>query len=271
MGSVRAVTPPMAGTVYSASAMSRPVEDICRRRRWGVVRAVVLLGGALFSAGGLFADDLAIVASTGDRSDQRILGVIPNYQTVSDPAAPFVPLTAKEKWKLAVRESYDPFTAGSAFLAAAFSQRANDHPKYGYGNQAFAQRFGAAMGDFTTQNIFSAAVLASILHQDPRYYRKGPSKSILSRTGYSLSRMVVTKQDSGRLGFNFSGLLGMGLGIAASNIYYPAGSRNVAVMSARIGTSLNGGVIGNLLAEFWPDIRMRVLPHVNPWKKSGKI
>src|SRR5262249_24009882 len=168
-------------------------------------------------------DDIALISagpSIQEPSDQRILGVIPNYQTVSNPDAPFVPLTVKEKWSLFAKESVDPFNAASAFMGAALSQRGNTHPKYGNGGQGYAQRVGAAMADLSAQNLFSAAILASALHQDPRYYRMGPRKGILTRAGYSLSRLVVARQDSGRTAFNASGVFGMGLGIAASNLYY---------------------------------------------------
>ena len=91
------------------------------------------------------SDDTGItgVASVPEPTYERILGVIPNFQTVSDPDIPFVHLTVKEKWKLFAKESYDPFTGASALIGAAFSQRENDHPKYGNGCQAYAQRFGA--------------------------------------------------------------------------------------------------------------------------------
>jgi hypothetical protein len=237
-------------------------------------RTLVLLTSSLILfTPGLVAeerpDEISIVSSSNpEPSDQRILGIIPNYQAVSNPDAPFVPLTVKEKWKLFARESLDPFNVGSAMMGAALSQSGNSFPRYGNGGLRYTERFGAAMGDLTSQNFFSAAVLASLLHQDPRYYRKGPQKGILARAGYSVSRLVIARQDSGKMAFNASGVFGMGLGIATSNLYYPRGSRNGEVMISRIGTSFSGGVIGNLLSEFWPDIRTKVLSHFGPWKKS---
>ncbi len=59
-------------------------------------------------------------------------------------------------------------------MAAGFSQMGNQTPKYGEGGRAYGKRVGAALADFGTQNVFSAGLLANLLHQDPRYYRKGP-------------------------------------------------------------------------------------------------
>ncbi len=192
------------------------------------------------------------------QSDQRILGIIPNFQTVSDPDAKVSPLTVKQKWILFARETFDPFSLGSAAFSSAFSQSADEVPNYGRGGAAFAKRFGAAVGDYGSQNLFSAAILASALHQDPRYFRKGPRAGVLARVVYSVSRVVITRQDSGQPAFNYSGILGMAMGIGASNLYYPSNSRNAGVMVSRLGTSLMGGVAGNLLSEFWPDIHQRL-------------
>ncbi|HZT31050.1 MAG TPA: hypothetical protein VFA33_14270 [Bryobacteraceae bacterium] len=197
-------------------------------------------------------------------NDQRILGLIPNYQAVSDPNAKVAPLTVKQKWALAARETFDPFNIASAGFGAAFSQSADDVPNYGRGPAAFAKRFGAAVGDFGSQNFFSAGLFASLLHQDPRYFRRGPRAGILSRVGYAVSRVVIARQDSGRTAFNYSGIFGMSLGIAASNLYYPANSINGSVVASRFGTSMMGGAIGNLLSEFWPDLRQRFFHHKHP-------
>jgi hypothetical protein len=188
-------------------------------------------------------------------NEARILGVMPNFQTVSDPDRPVVPLTPKQKWALAVKSTVDPFNVFSAALGAGFSQMANQTPKYGYGRGAYGERFGAAFADFGTQNLFSAGVMATLLHQDPRYFRRGPRSKVLARAAYSVSRLVVARQDSGRQTFNASGIFGMTLGIAASNLYYPSSSVRGEVMVGRLSTSLMGGVIGNLTAEFWPDVQ----------------
>lgn len=185
----------------------------------------------------------------------RIMGVIPDFQTVRDPNAAFVPLTPKQKWSLAFKENVDPFNIASAAMAAAFSQMGNQTPKYGEGGPAYGKRFGAALADFGTQNIFSAGLLANLLHQDPRYYRKGPGTGIAKRVLYSVSRIVIARQDSGRQAFNASGVFGTMMGIAASNIYYPAASVRGSVMLGRLNTSFTGGIMGNLMSEFWPDLQ----------------
>ena len=190
-------------------------------------------------------------------NDQRILGVIPDYQTVRDPSQIMAPMTVKQKWYLAWKETVDPFNIATSAFSAALSQADEETPKYGRGGVAYTERFGAAIADLGTQEVLSDGVLASLLHQDPRYFRRGPSSKFSTRVAYSLSRIFITPQDSGGDAFNASGLFGMMLGIAASNAYYPAESRTGSVMISRIGTSLLGGVVGNLMSEFWPDVQNR--------------
>ena len=246
--------------------------------------ATLLVFAGVFAGGGLraasapsAAEALAILPAPPPAPDpapslppalnpERIFGVIPNFQTVNDSAAGVAPLTKKQKWNLAWKETIDPFNVANAFVGAAFSQAGNETPNYGMGSAAFSRRFGAALADLSTQNFFSAGVVATILHQDPRYFRMGPRAGILKRVGYSVSRLAIARQDSGRSSFNASNFIGMGMGIVASNAYYPASNRTGTVMMARLSTSLTGGVIGNLMSEFWPDLQ----PHLPHFRKQHR-
>ena len=183
--------------------------------------------------------------------------VIPDYQTVEDTTHPVAPLTAAQKWELGLKETVDPFNIATAAMTAASSQHDNQTPKYGEGWDNYGKRFGAAVADFGTQNFFSAGVFATLLHQDPRYFRKGPVEGIVPRVWYSVTRLFVCQSDSGHAVFNASNFLGMSMGIAASNAYYPSASRTGTIMASRVETSFFGGVMGNLMSEFWPDLQKK--------------
>jgi len=191
-------------------------------------------------------------------NEERIFKIIPDYQTVQDTSRPVAPLTKREKWNLAWREAVDPFNVASASMTAAFSQRGNQTPRYGEGWSNYGKRFGAAVADFSTQGFFSAGLYATVLKQDPRYFRKGPGTGVVGRTLYSVSRLFVCRSDEGRSVFNASNVLGMSTGIALSNLYYPAASRSAGIMAGRVETSLIGGITGNLMSEFWPDLQRKL-------------
>ncbi len=194
-------------------------------------------------------------------NEDRIMKVMPDYQTVRDPHADTPPLTNRQKWLLAWKETVDPFNIASAAMAAGFSQAAQQTPKYGVGAWAYNERFAAAIADFGSQNVFSAGLLAVWFHQDPRYFRKGPGSKIPARVAYAVEALFVCRDDSGKSVFNSSGIFGMMMGIGASNLYYPAASRRGEVMAGRLQTSLFGGVVGNLTSEFWPDLEKKFFHH----------
>jgi uncharacterized membrane-anchored protein YitT (DUF2179 family) len=209
------------------------------------------------------ANDASIAPATSAPpvNYDRIMGVIPNYQTVSDPQQNVAPLTVQQKFTLFFKETVDPFTILSGAAGAALSQADNDDPKYGQGSGPYAERFGAAVADITTQNFFGDAVLSSLLREDPRYFRRGPEFSFWHRLGYSVSRVVVGRTDSGKNIFNYAGIGGMALGIGLSNAYYPNRSVNGTEVATRFGTSFVAAALSNILPEFWPDIRQKVFHH----------
>ncbi len=219
----------------------------------------------------LLVASLPILAGDGDveaahaSDNQRIMGVIPNYQTVSDPTLAYSPISTKEKFNLFLKSTVDPFVIGDIVVGASLSQMRGGTPDYGTGKGAFAARFGAAMGDMTSQNLISGAVLPTLLHEDPRYFRMGPSHGILPRIGYALSRVAVTRKDNGTDGVNWSFLVGTAAAVSLSNAWYPDASRGIGVTGSRIAAVTIGSATGNLLPEFWPDIHDRVLPHVLPY------
>ncbi len=240
---------PAAMVLLASSASSQVIEYASDS-----TSAACALGG--FLTGSLASPVIFTPAAPASIfNEDRILGVMPDYQTVRDTTRRVAPLTAKEKWTLAEKETLDPFNIATAFLTAAESQAGNQTPKYGEGWANYGRRVGAAQLDFATQNFFSAGALATLLHQDPRYYRRGPQSKFLPRIAYAISQLVIAHQDSGRQSFNASNIGGMMLGIAASNLYYPAASRNGTVMAGRVWTSLMGGAVGNLMSEFWPDVQ----------------
>lgn len=191
----------------------------------------------------------------------HILGIVPNYQTVTDPHQHVEPLTVKEKFRLFAKETLDPFVAVEAAAGAGISQSDNDDPKYGYGSRAYAQRFGAAVADLASQNFFSDGLMASVLHEDPRYFRMGPEFPFWRRVGHAVSRVALTRSDGGKNTFNFAGILGMSMGIALSNAYYPPASVNGTEVTKRFGSSLAADALLNILPEFWPDIRQKFHHH----------
>jgi hypothetical protein len=188
---------------------------------------------------------------------QRLLAVIPNFYTsyVADAA----PMNPKQKFALAWKLAIDPTSFVIAGIIAGGQQANNSFPGYGQGAAGYANRFGAAYGDFFIGTYISNAILPSILKQDPRYFYKGTG-TVKSRILWALERSMVARGDNGRLQPDYSGILGSLAGGAISNLYYPEGSRHgfsTTVNNTLIGIATGAGV--NILQEF-------VFPKITPKK-----
>jgi hypothetical protein len=170
---------------------------------------------------------------------------------------PSAPPSVSEKWDFFVRETVNPLTLVAAGLDATASQLTRSAPLYGrhpWKNGAFPKRLGATVGDDTSQNFFSDFLLASALHEDTRYVRKGPERKLWPRLGYAISRALVTRNDSGETTFNAANVLGCAMSAALSNAYYPPVSRTKSDSLTNWGTNVAGAGLTNIAPEFGPDV-----------------
>ena len=191
--------------------------------------------------------------------NDRIFGVLPNYRTVENPNIRMAPLSAKGKFKLAVEDSFDPYAYVIAGAFAGFGQTKDDPKSWGEESWGpFAKRYAASFADQTNENIMTEAVVPSLLKEDPRYFRLGTG-GFFKRTGYAVSRIWVTQTDAGHRTFNFSEIMGAGASAGISNIYYPREDRTMSANLSRWGVMVGEDTFFNLLKEYWPDIRLKML------------
>ena len=192
---------------------------------------------------------LAGVTETGE----RMVGIRPS-QTVDTTEQNVCPPTNKQKFQVFIRDSYSPVNAiAAAFNAAIWQASQNSKQGYGQGWNAYGSRFGAAFADSETGDFFQEFLFPSLLHQDPRYFRRrdGP---IVHRGLYAVTRIFVTHGDNGHHQFNFSEFLGSFASAGVSTIYYPKDQREASDVVYRAGLGIASDAGWNLLKEFGPDI-----------------
>jgi len=191
---------------------------------------------------------------------KRAFGFVPNYRTV-DASLPYKPITPREKWTIAAKDSFDwPLV----FVAAGFAglgQMTNQNPRLGQGMSGYANRFVRAYADQVIANMLVEGAFPVLLHEDPRYFRIGHG-SFWHRTGYAASRVFVTRTDSGNWRFNNSEVFGNAVAVGISNAYYP-GTRTLRNNSERYVMQIGTDAFSNILKEFWPDVQHKFFNH-NP-------
>jgi hypothetical protein len=178
---------------------------------------------------------------------QRLVGLFPNFYTsyVYDAA----PLTAKQKFSLATRGTFDPVAMLGIGFAAGIQQATNSFAGYGQGAAGYSKRFAAKFADGRSSDFLTHAVFPALLHQDPRYYYQG-SGSVKSRIVHAVSSAFLTRSDTGRTVFNSSYFLGDLSAAALSNLYYPKADRGANLVFTNAAVGLAGRIGTNLMREF---------------------
>lgn len=189
------------------------------------------------------------------------MGVLPNYRT-ADASQEGSILSVHQKLSIARKDTFDYPLIMVSGLFAGVSQASGQHPSFGGGAQGYARRFATNYGDQAMGNMFTEGFFPAALHQDPRYFRRGHG-TFGFRLGYALSRVILTRNDTGSVGFNYSEWLGNASAVAISNAYYPD-TRNLRANSTKLVTQVSTDALSQVLKEFWPDIRRRMT------RKKGK-
>jgi hypothetical protein len=186
------------------------------------------------------------------KQPKRILGIIPNYRSVSaDTQLP--PLGVKDKFWLATQDSFDYSSFIVAGALAGISQAKNSTPQFRQGAAGYGRYYWHSFADQAVGNFMTEAIVPSVTHEDPRYYTLGHG-GFFKRTGYAVSRLLITRTDSGGRTFNFSEIIGNGAGAGISNLYYPGPERTWTKTGQKWLTQIGLDGLFNVLKEYWPDI-----------------
>ncbi len=195
-----------------------------------------------------------------EQEKQRVLGVVPAFNTSYRSDA--VSLTAGQKVRLAFRSATDPVTFGVAFVVAGYHEVANDL-NFGWGVKGYGQRAGAAYLDTFDGTMIGNGILPALLHQDPRYFRKGRGTTT-HRLLYAAATSFICKHDNtGKWEPNYSNIGGNIIAGAISNLYYPGTDSGVGLTISNGMIVTAEGAFGAIFQEFWPDIS-RKLFHKDP-------
>jgi hypothetical protein len=228
------------------------------------VRVTTLLGASCFSGFMAYSQQSAanppVQPGTLAKSNQsesepkRILGIVPNYRT-SPSLTNYEPISVKEKFAIAGEDSFD---RGTVILAAAFAgegQLSNSNRSFGQGAAGYGRYFGTSYADFVIGNYMTEAIYPTILHQDPRYFRRGTG-STRSRLLYAIGQTFWIHSDSGGMQFNYSEILGNSTAAAISTAYYQD-NRTAADAVTKLGTQIGVDMAANVVKEFSSDLNRK--------------
>jgi hypothetical protein len=173
------------------------------------------------------------------------------------------PLSPGQKFELAVRNSVSLATIGGAIVGAAYNQATDSPDGYGQGAEGYGKRVGAAMARSASYNLIGNFAIASVTHEDPRFYVK-KNLSFMQAVKYSAVRVFATRSDDGKPVANYAGLVGPLAAEALATTYYPNGDNGVGDVFIRYASDMGWQFGGNLLRQYWPTInrKLHLLPPV---------
>jgi hypothetical protein len=197
-----------------------------------------------------------------EQEHQRMAGIVPTFNLTYHSDA--VSLSPAEKFRIQFRAAVDPYTFSIAAIVAGFGEAEDSNAGFGWGPEGFGKRAAAAYADNVIGNTIGNAILPSILHQDPRYFRLGHG-SIRHRFFYAIATAFVCKHDNtGKWEPNYSNVLGNMIAGQISNLYYPGGSDSNVGQTVETGLTVTlEGAFGSTLEEFWPDLSRKFF-HKDP-------
>lgn len=211
-------------------------------------------------------------ASKSGTSKDRLFYALPNFLSIEN-TEKLPPLTPKQKFGVVARGTFDPVQFPWWGLLASISQAQNSEPAYGQGLEGYGKRYATTAADSIIENFMTQAVFASVLHQDPRFFQS-PNGGFLRRSGYAISRIFVTRSDSGHTQFNYSEIFGSATAAAISTYsYHPRSTfvstptnphlfvpsdRTLANTAEVWGTQVGLDTFTIFLKEFWPDLHHKL-------------
>ena len=188
---------------------------------------------------------------TEAQQSKRILWIFPNHRAVSADAQ-LPRLSLKDKFWLATQDSFDYSSFVTAGMLAGIGQAKNSNPEFGQGSKGYGRYYWHAVADQAVGNYLTEAIFPAITREDPRYYTLG-HEGFLKRTGYAVSRLLITRTDSGRRTINISEIVGNGAGAGISDLYYPSRERTWTKTGQKRVTQIALDGVFNIVKEFWPD------------------
>ena len=189
-----------------------------------------------------------------EKQTKRVLGIMPNFRSVS-PGEVVPEPTTSQKFKTTTLDNFDYTALFFAGIIAADSMASKGTPEFHQGAKGYARYYWHTVADQSVENYYVEFILPTLLHTDSRYYAMGKrGGGFFKRAGYSLSRAVVTRTDSGKSAFSYAEIGGAAAAVATSMFYYPSPERTVKNGFRNWGLDVGYDSVTFMFHEFWPDI-----------------
>jgi len=231
-----------------------------KRTTLRVISFVLLAAsGALCQGEGPSGNLLDGLRFDGSNSIQDQRQEMPTLRSLPD--APSVQRAPQAgKFQTFVDEARSPLTLGAAGVNAVITRETDSEHVTPGARPGLTTLYREALIQKESGAFFGKYLYPSLLKQDPRYY-PSTSTGFLGRATYAVTRILITRKDSGERTLNTSYFLGVLTSVAIATAYRPYWARSTSSTFKTFGSTIGGDAGINLFHEFSPEIRQMVNGH----------
>jgi|SRR5208282_986190 hypothetical protein len=181
-------------------------------------------------------------------------------RSLPDAPSSVQPPTKAEKFRMFVEEAQSPLTVGAVGISAdAMHETELRHVTPGL-QPSFTAPYKAVFTQEESSTFFGKYLHPSALRHNPRYYAS-TSDNFMGRASYAASRILVTRDDSGKGRLNTPYFLRVLTSVAIHTAYRPYWTRSTSATFNDFGSTIGSDAGMNVLHEFGPGIRQIVKGH----------
>jgi hypothetical protein len=177
-------------------------------------------------------------------------------QTAAPPdASPPGAITSRERVEWVVRGNVSPQSLAAGVFLGGWNTAFNVPDEWHRTWSGFGKRYLDREGHIAVSNGMEAS-LGAAWHEDPRYFRSTASRPG-DRVLHALRSAVVARRGDhdAPAWARYAATVGSAL---VENSWLPPSATTGAMTSWRVGSAYIGRAVGNVWAEFWPDVRRRL-------------
>ncbi len=162
----------------------------------------------------------------------------------------YAPLTASERWRLYFISAFGPGAILRSAAAAGITQWDGTPKEWGYGADAYGERFGNYFAQYIMLKTLESGAAAA-LHQDDRYFRSTDT-GFWKRTKHAVTSVFVARNEAGKEQFAYAHV-GATLGTAfISRIWQPRSEDSAGDAAVSFGANMAADMGWNVFKEFCP-------------------
>ena len=171
-------------------------------------------------------------------------------------AATYTPITNGERAEWVIDGTVGLRSLRIGLVASAWETAINSPVEWPFTAAGFGKRYLEREADVAISNALEAGV-GALWGEDPRYF---PSRrrGFWPRTRYAMKTVLLAPRADGRLAPAWGRVAGNVFNNVIENTWLPPSATTAGQTTVRSIDGLVGRLVGNMWAEFWPEIRKRL-------------